>query len=126
MATILIIDNDKSAFSFLKERLSCEEFYVLTAASGEEGMKLINDNQIDLVIIGMTLSGEIGFNIITKMKKLCPDIKIIAIFDTSHGPIKLCLKAAKFSGAEYALSKPFEVSNLLTDVHELLKRKKTA
>jgi DNA-binding response OmpR family regulator len=42
------------------------------------------------------------------------------------GMIEPCLKTAKFSGAEYALAKPFEISNLLTAVYELLKKEKTS
>jgi len=50
MANILIIDDDKSILSFLKERLMDEGFKVLTAIDGRQGMKLFNDNQVDLVI----------------------------------------------------------------------------
>ena len=44
MATILIIDDDKSILSLLKESLIYEGFNVLTATDGKEGMKLFNDN----------------------------------------------------------------------------------
>ncbi len=50
MASILIIDDDKSILGFLKERLTDEGFNVLTAIDGKQGMKLFNDNQVDLVI----------------------------------------------------------------------------
>jgi DNA-binding NtrC family response regulator len=124
MANILIIDDDKSILSFLKERLMYEGFNVLTAINGKQGMKLFNDKPVDLVITDIIMPGEIGFDIIAEMKRICPDIKIIAISGMGLGMIETCLKTAKFSGAEYTFAKPFEISNLLTAVYELLKKEK--
>jgi len=124
MANILIIDDDKSILSLLKERLIAEGFEVLTATSGNKGLQLFNKNQVDLVITDIVMPEKIGFDIIIEMKEARPDIKIIAISGMGIGMIKSCLKTAKFSGAEYAFAKPFETNNLLTAVHELLKRKK--
>ena len=50
MATILIMDDEEAILGFLKERLMYEGFNVLTAIDGIEGLKLFNENQIDLVI----------------------------------------------------------------------------
>ena len=124
MANILIIDDDKSILSFLKERLMYEGFNVLTAINGKQGMKLFNDKPVDLVITDIIMPGKIGFDIIAEMKRICPDIKIIAISGMGLGMIETCLKTAKFSGAEYTFAKPFEISNLLTAVYELLKKEK--
>jgi DNA-binding NtrC family response regulator len=125
MASILIIDDDESIRSFLKERLVYEGFNVLTASDGKEGMNLFNNNQVDLVITDIIMPDKNGFEIIIEMKKIRPDIKIIAISGIGLGMIKACLKAAKFSGAEYAFAKPFEMSSLLTVLYKLLKEEKT-
>ena len=126
MANILVIDDDELMLSFLKERLMYEGFNVLTAINGKEGMKLFNDNQVDLVITDIIMPDKDGFETIIELKRICPDIKIIAMSGMGLGMIKPCLKTAKFSGAEYALAKPFEISNLLTAVYELLKKEKTS
>ena len=126
MANILIIDDDKSILSFLKERLMYEGFNVLTAINGKQGMKLFNDKPVDLVITDIIMPGKIGFDIIAEMKRIYPDIKIIAISGMGLGMIETCLKTAKFSGAEYTFAKPFEISNLLTAVYELLEEEKTS
>jgi DNA-binding response OmpR family regulator len=126
MARILIIDDDKAILSFLKERLIYEGFNVLTATNGKEGMNLFNDNQVDLVITDIIMPDKDGFETIIELKRICPDIKIIAISGIGLGMIKACLKAAKFSGAEYAFAKPFETSSLLTAVYKLLKEEKAS
>ena len=126
MATILIIDDEKSILSFLKERLIYEGFNVLTATDGKEGMKLFNDNPVDLVITDIIMPDKDGFETIIELKRICPDIKIIAMSGMGLGMIEPCLKTAKFSGAEYTFAKPFEISNLLTAVYELLEEEKTS
>ena len=126
MENILIIDDDKSILSFLEERLIYEGFNVLTATDGKEGMKLFNDNQVDLVITDIFIPDKNGFEIIIEMKRICPEIKIIAMSGIGLGMVKACLKAAEFSGADYTFTKPFELSNLLTAVYELLKGEKTS
>ena len=124
MASILIIDDDESILRLLEEILIYEGFKVLTATDGTQGMKLFNENQVDLVITDIILPEKIGFDIITEMKKTHPEIKIIAISGMELGMIKSCLKTARFSGAEYTFAKPFKTRNLLMAVHELLKQKK--
>ncbi len=126
MSRILIIDDDKSILSFLKERLTCEGFNVLTAINGKEGMKLFNDNQVDLVITDIIMPDKDGFETIIELKRICPDIKIIAMSGMGLGMIEPCLKTAKFSGAEYALAKPFETSSLLKALYKLLNEEKTS
>ena len=126
MTRILIIDDDESILSFLKERLIYEGFNVLTATDAKEGMKLFNDNQVDLVITDIFLPDKNGFEIIIEMKRICPEIKIIAMSGIGLGMVKACLKTAKFSGAEYAFAKPLETSGLLTALYKLLKEEKTS
>ena len=126
MANILIIDDDKSILSFLKERLMDEGFKVLTAIDGRQGMKLFNDNQVDLVITDIIMPEKIGFEIIIEIKRIFPDIKIIAISGMSLGMIKTCLKTARFSGADYTFSKPFKTDDLIDAVYELLKEEKVS
>ena len=126
MATILIIDDEKAILGFLKERLMCEGFDVLTAIDGKEGMKLFNDNQVDLVITDMIMPDKDGFETIIELKRICPDIKIIAMSGGGHGLPEYYLDTAKSFGAQHTFEKPFKTSDLVEAVHELLKEKKTS
>ena len=126
MATILIIDDDKSILSFLKERLMYEGFNVLTAINGKEGMKLFNENQVDLVITDIIMPDIDGFETIIELKRICPDIKIIAMSGGGRGQPEYYLETAKSFGAQYTVEKPFKTSELLEAVYELLKEKKAS
>jgi YesN/AraC family two-component response regulator len=124
MATILIIDDEKSILSFLKERLKDEGFNVLTAIDGKEGMTLFNDNQVDLVITDIIMPGKAGFGTIIGLKSICPDIKIIVMSGGGHMYPEYYLDIAKCLGAQYTFKKPFKTSELLEAVYELLKEEK--
>jgi len=121
MATILIIDDEEAILGFLKERLTYEGFNVLTAIDGIEGMKLFNDNQVDLVITDIIMQRKDGFVTIIDMKRICPDIKIIAMSGGGHAHPQYYLNIAKGLGIQYTFQKPFKTSDLVDAVHELLK-----
>jgi YesN/AraC family two-component response regulator len=126
MATILIIDDEEAILSFLKERLMGEGFNVLTASDGKEGLNLFNENQVDLVITDIIMPNKDGIETIIKMKKICPDIKIIAISGGGHAHPKYYLDTSKGLGVQYTFQKPFKTSDLVEAVHELLKEEKTS
>jgi len=126
MATILIIDDEEAILGFLKEWLMYEGFNVLTAIDGIEGMKLFNDNQVDLVITDMIMPRKGGIETIIEMKKICPDIKIIAMSGGGHSLPESYLGIAKEAGAKYTFEKPFKTSDLLTAVYELLEEEKVS
>ena len=126
MSTILIMDDEEAILGFLKERLMGEGFNVLTASDGKEGMNLFNDNQVDLVITDILMPGQDGFETIMELKKISPNIKIIAMSGGGHGNPKYYLDTARSSGAKYTIEKPFKTSELVEAVHELLKEEKAS
>jgi len=126
MTRILIIDDDESILSFLRERLIGEGFKVLTASDGKEGMSLFNGNQVDLVITDIIMPGKDGFETIIELKRICPDIKIIAMSGGGHGHPEHYLDTARCFRAQYTLEKPFKTSDLLKAVYSLLNEEKTS
>ena len=126
MATILIIDDEKAILGFLKERLMDEGFKVLTASDGKEGMNLFNGNKVDLVITDIIMPDKDGFITIMELKKICPDIKIIAMSGGGRGHPEHYLDTAKCFRAQYTIEKPFKTSDLLKMVYALLNEEKTS
>ena len=126
MSTILIMDDEEAILGFLKQRLMDEGFNVLTASDGKEGMNLFNDNQVDLVITDILMPGQDGFKTIMELKKISPNIKIIAMPGGGHGNPKYYLDTARSSGVEYTIEKPFKTSELIEAVHELLQEEKAS
>ncbi len=106
--------------------LCIEGFNVLTAIDGIEGMKLFNDNQVDLVITDIIMPRKGGIETIIEMKTICREIQIIAMSGGGHNLPEGYLGKAKHAGAKYTFEKPFKTSDLVTAVYELLEKEKVA
>ena len=104
----------------------CEGFNVLTASDGKEGMNLFTSNQVDLVITDIIMPDQDGFLTIMELKKICPDIKIIAMSGGGRGHPGHYLDTAKCFRAQYTLEKPFKTSVLLKAVYALLNGEKAS
>ena len=77
MNSILIIDDDDQLRNSFKKLLAEEGYKVESAASGEAGLKIVNNESLDLVILDMRLPGMNGLETFMKLKKLNPDIKVL-------------------------------------------------
>ena len=126
MATILIMDDEEAILSFLEERLKYEGFNVLTAIDGIEGLKLFNENQVDLVITDIIMPRKEGVEAIFEMKEICPDIKIIAMSGGGRNQPGSYLGIARNAGANCTFEKPFKTSDLVKTIYALLEEEKVS
>jgi len=117
--TLLIIEDDMDVRNYLSDSLH-QSANIFTAADGEEGLKLVKEKKIDLVITDIMLPGIDGL-------KVCRAIK--QNIRTSHIPvIMLTAKTNQQDqmeglsvGADDYVSKPFNISILRMKVHNMVK-----
>lgn len=75
--TILVIDDDESMRRGLSRSLS-HRFNVLLAASGHEGLKTFNENDVDSVILDVKMPGMDGFEVCTRLRQTPrPDVPVL-------------------------------------------------
>lgn len=112
----IIVDDESRNRDLLKMLLerNCPEVEILALASnGEEGIKLIEKLNPDLVFLDIEMPGMNGF----EMLSLLPDSSFRVVFVTSHH--HYAIKAIKFSAIDYLL-KPIDVSELKAAVGKVL------
>ena len=100
---LLVIDDDPS---FLESAESLDgEQGVLFARDAEHAKALIGvlGRTFSMALIDLDLPGQDGFSLILEMRRMLPDLPIIAISGTFHRNV---LESAKVIGAQEALSKP--------------------
>jgi len=68
MAKILIIEDDKFLRELIIQKLGKEGFEVDEAAEGEEGIKRLQENKPDLVLLDLILPGIDGFEVLRRVK----------------------------------------------------------
>ena len=120
MKRILIIDDDFLVRDMLERLVRKACYDVETAENGFHAMRLHRENPVDLVITDIIMPEKEGLETITELRSLFPSVKIIAISGGGRiGPANY-LKMAKMLGADRTFSKPFNPSELIAAVDELL------
>lgn len=87
MRTILIVDDDKKYRDLLADELKKDEFNVLSAENGEEGLIIAGKYEVDLILLDLLMpkvDGVTFFNKLkTVLKKHVPVIVLTNISDTA-------------------------------------------
>ncbi len=86
-------------------------YRVLTAESGHHGLRLLQHQEVDLILVAISMPGMDGVEVIQRLRTARPASKIIAM---SGGSGKWeYLDASKHLGANATLKKPFRLQELL-------------
>ena len=107
--TILLIDDDESLRRVTEYNLSEAGFDVITAGSGQEGLKLFNRSNPKLVITDVKLGDMDGLEVLAAIKSESPETPVIVI--TAFGSIEMAVKAMH-EGAFNFITKPFDRETL--------------
>ena len=118
--TILTIDDEENIRNGLVDNFELEGYDVKQAANGEEGLALIAQGGIDLVITDLRMDGISGSEVVQHVTSEHPGIPIIVL--TGHGSIDDATAALK-AGAFDFLTKPLDLDHLNKIVKNALQGK---
>src|SRR5580692_3454730 len=118
MAKLLLIDDEADVQYSFQRIFDSPETELTTAASGEEGLKIIPKLQPDLVIMDVRMGGITGLETLRRIRQL--DSKLLVILMTAYGTTQTAIEAMKLGAYDYLL-KPFDVPKLKELVHNALK-----
>ncbi len=119
MANILIIDDERAIRKTLNEILSYEGFKVEEAADGEEGWKLFNEKNYDVILCDIKMPKMDGLEFLSRANEKNPDIPVIMI--SGHGTIETAVDAVKKGAYDY-VAKPPDLNRLLITIRNALDR----
>ena len=118
-STILIADDDQAIRTVLSQALTRRGFRVRTTGTAANLWRLIADGEGDLVITDVILPDENGLDLIPRIRKIRPDLRIIAM--SAQNTLLTAFKAAERGAFEY-LPKPFDLNELVNIVERALTR----
>jgi nitrogen regulation protein NR(I) len=121
MEKLLLIDDEADVQYSFRRIFESPEMRVATAASGEEGLKLLPNVQPDLVIMDVRMGGISGLETLRRLRQI--DAKIPVIMMTAYGTTQTAIEAMKLGAYDYLL-KPFDVPKLKELVFSALKAAK--
>jgi DNA-binding response OmpR family regulator len=123
MARILIIDDDADLRTTLREILEQEGYEVVEAADGREGLRHYLTAPADVVLTDLLMPGQEGVETIGALRRINPQVKIIAMSGGGQTGGMDFLQVASVLGAERTLQKPFRMQALLAAVQDLTRGK---
>lgn len=120
MSRILIIDDERSVRSSLKETLIYENYEVDEAADGVEGWNMIQSADYDLVFCDVKMPKMDGIELLGQVQKHFPELPVLMI--SGHGSEETALEATRLGAFDF-ISKPPDLNRLLITVRNALEKK---
>lgn len=118
MSTILVIDDEPGIRTVLTDILEDEKYTVLTAGDGFEGLSILKEQNVDLVILDIWLPNMGGIDVLKEIKHDYPDLEVVII--SGHANIDLAVKAVKLGAFDF-LEKPLSLEKIITVVSNAIK-----
>jgi DNA-binding response OmpR family regulator len=121
-AKALVVDDEDALRFFIEETLRRAAIDPQGAASGEEALELLREQQFDLAILDLMLGGRIdGLKVLEAIRWRWPDTAVVIL--TAHGSLESAMAAIR-QGIDGYLLKPVEPAELREAVREALARRR--
>jgi two-component system nitrogen regulation response regulator GlnG len=118
MSKLLLIDDEEDVRYSIQRIFDSPEIELATAASGEEGLKVIPKFKPDLVLMDVRMTGMTGLETLRRIRQSDP--KLLVILMTAYGTTQMTIEAMKLGAYDYLL-KPFDIPKLKEIVGNALK-----
>jgi DNA-binding NtrC family response regulator len=118
-AKILIIDDEKIALKNLEHVMKKEGYIVVATQSGQNALKLLEEQSFDVVLTDLRMEKVDGMQILKKCHELYPDTEVIMI--TGFATLETAVETMKH-GAFYYISKPFKLDEVRKVVKEAVEK----
>lgn len=116
-AHLLLVDDDPGLLKLLGMRLVSEGYSVVTAESGQEGLKVLGREKVDLVISDLRMDEMDGLQLFAEIQKQQPGMPVIIL--TAHGSIPDAVAATQ-QGVFSFLTKPVDKDALYKAIDSAL------
>jgi CheY-like chemotaxis protein len=112
---VLLVDDEREFVQTLSERLMMRDMGSAVAYDGESALKLIKDDEPEVIIVDLKMPGIDGFEVLRKVKETRPEIEVIIL--TGHGSEEdrqLCMELGAFA----YLQKPLDINMLSETIQQ--------
>src|SRR6478752_5503541 len=120
---VLIVDDEPNLRKILSAQLTRDGYDVMTAEDGEQGLAMLKEHHIDLVITDLRMPKVDGMTLLREALKEDRELPIVMI--TAHGTVDTAVEALKIGAFDY-LTKPFDKDNVRQTVAKALKARQLA
>lgn len=118
--TILIVDDEPHVLSSLRRLLSREGYRILAATSGAEGLELLRNHAVSLIISDQRMPVVIGAEFLARARLVSPHSMRIML--TGYAEVEAAAQAINEGGIHFYFSKPWDDAQFQLAVRQLLDR----
>jgi DNA-binding NtrC family response regulator len=119
--SILVVDDESAIRENLELLLSDANYKVTLAENGTEGLKKLESEFFDLVLLDVMMPDKNGLEVLKEIHLSSPETAIIMI--TAFGTIENAVNAIKAGAADY-VTKPWDNEKLLLDIRNGIQQRK--
>ena len=107
--TVLVVDDEEVLAGAMGEYLRRFGYAVNVRSTGEEGLKAIDQEPPDIVVLDYRLPHMDGLEVLRRIKASRPEVEVILL--TAHGTVENAVEAMRVGAFDY-LSKPLDLEEL--------------
>ena len=115
---VLLVDDEIGILKALRRLLKNLDVKVYTASSGKEGLDILKQHQMALIISDQRMPEMTGVQFLCKSRSISPDS--IRILLTGYADINATIEAINKGAVEYYINKPWDDQHLLAKINESL------
>jgi excisionase family DNA binding protein len=116
-ATVLVVDDEEAIRDLMVTALASKARQVLTAAGGEEALELVKRNEVDLVLLDLSMPGMNGVDTFRELHALRPALPVIIV--TAYPDSDLMAQALEI-GPFTMISKPVDLAQIQKTVDRIV------
>jgi len=120
-SSVLVVDDDESLRRITQLQLQEAGHEVLTAANGEEALRLLEEHPVALVITDFKMPGMSGLDLLQAVRKSSPQTSVLMI--TAFGTVQSAVEAMKAGAFDY-ITKPIDYEELVLVVSRALEHQR--
>lgn len=117
--TILLVDDEPAIIQALASELRLQGYHVHTASSGKDGLAIIKDNKVDILITDLRMPGMDGLELLSRTTAINNELQAIVL--TGYGDMQNAVEALNRGASGYML-KPPDLKELSIHIENCLRR----
>jgi len=122
---ILVVDDEPNIVQTLQDRLEMNEYLVVTAGNGKDGLKKAIDEQPDVILLDVIMPIMDGHEMLEALRKQ-PEGKNISVIMLTARSQTQDIARANACGIDDYIVKPFDLSELLEKIESVVENSKAA
>lgn len=119
MFHILIVDDDKNTRKFIRAALEAKNYTVSTAENGEDALRKMDNEHIDLVVLDIMMPKMDGYEFTKSLRSAQNNLPILMV---SAKQLSEDRKKGFYSGIDDYMTKPVDVEEMVLHIKALLRR----